>query len=62
MAGAGKESRRRLISNGVVLPMTRLMLQGRAVSVGADATAAAQAAAWALSNVIREGGPEVNPK
>ena len=42
-----------------VVPLARLMLQGRTESVGADATAAARAAAWALSNLVRDGGPEV---
>ncbi len=61
MAGAGREARHRLLQNMAVGPLARLMLQARSQSVGAEATAAAQVAAWALSNLVRDGGPEVRP-
>jgi len=60
MAGAGRDARQRLLQNMAVIPLARLMLQGRSESVGAEATAASRAAAWALSNLVRDGGPEVS--
>lgn len=59
LAGDSPEFRSRLLANGALLPLTRLTLQGRAWSSGSDVAAAAQTAAWALCNLIKDMGPEV---
>ena len=42
-----------------MLPLVRLMLSGRNKSEGAAIAVAAQTAAWALSNLIKNAGTEV---
>lgn len=59
LALAGPKFRRALVANGVVRPLTRLMLEGRSASAAAESSLAADTAAWALSHVV-QGATEVH--
>ena len=52
---SGTVARQTLVSQGVVRPLVRLMLEGRSASAGAENTLAADTAAWALSHVLTDG-------